>query len=273
MPKVSVLMATYNRAKFLDRSIESVRAQSFKDWELIIMDDASTDTTPEVARAWAKKEPRVVYVRGELNLHTTKNYNRGFSHAKGEYIAMLDDDDAWSDPDKLRKQAEFLGEHPDYVAVGGGMIVIDAQGKELYRYLKPHTDRDIRDRMLLTNPIANSTSMFRRATAEKVGWYDATLRWSGDRDFFAKMGLVGKLYNFPEYFSYYTMAGQNASITSMRPHLKVSLQVMNRYHDKYPKYHPALFVNWSQYIYSFFPLWIKKLIHRSLARVKRFLVG
>lgn len=262
-------MPTWNRAEIITRAIESARAQSFKDWELVIADDGSTDNTPEILREWQKKEPRIKYVRSDVNQGPAKNYNQGFRLACGEYIAIHDDDDAWCDSRKLEKQVAFLDKNPEYVACGGGMIVTDRQNKELYRYLKPETDRQIREYMLFSNPMANSTTIFRRATAEAVGWYDGSLRYNADRDFWLKLGLRGKLYNFPEYFAYYTMSGKNISMLKIREHFRVALLVMRRYRKNYPHYLPALLFNWIQYAYSWLPPFIERPLHRTLARLKR----
>jgi len=270
---VSILMATWNRAPMIGRTIESVREQSFKDWELIIADDGSTDNTPQVVRDWQKKEPRITYVRSEINQGISKNYNKGLRLTRGEYVAMIDDDDPWCDKNKLKKQVEFLDKNKDYVGCGGGVVVVDSSGKELYRYLKPLKDDAIRSRMLFSNPMANSTTLWRRSVGERVGWYDETTRYSGDRDFWLKLGLRGKLCNFPEYFSHYTMGESNTSIAKIRPHLKASLIIMRRYKKDYPNYLPALALNWLQYLYAFLPVFIRKIIHRSLARLKRMVVG
>ena len=271
-PQVSILMATYNRAGFIGPAIESVRKQTFQDWELIIADDGSTDDTEKVVKEWQKKEARIVYTQSETNQGISKNYNRGLLLAKGEYVAMIDDDDPWSDNGKLEKQIKFLDSHPDYVGCGGGVIVVDTKSEELYRYLKPETDEEIRKYILFSNPMANSTTLFRRAAGEKVGWYDETTRYSGDRDFWLKMGLVGKLYNFPEYFSYYTMSDSNTSVQKIRPHLKASLMVMKRYKGKYPGYFLALMLNTVQYYYAFLPSSLRRMLHTTLARLKRMVV-
>jgi glycosyltransferase involved in cell wall biosynthesis len=271
-PKVSILMATWNRASIISRAIESVLEQSFRDWELIIADDGSTDNTPEVVNDWQKKEARIVYVRSVVNQGISKNYNQGLRVARGEYVAMIDDDDPWCDNDKLKKQVDFLDKNPEYVGCGGGVIVVDPSGRELYKYFKPESDKEIRKYMLFSNPMANSTTVFRRKVGEKVRWYDETVRYSGDRDFWLKMGLQGKLYNFPQYFSYYTMSDENTSIAKIRPHLKASLMIMRRYKKNYPNYHAALVFNWVQYLYSFMPLFVRNLVHRSLARLKRRVV-
>ena len=270
---VSILMATWNRAGMISRTIESVRSQTIKDWELIIADDGSTDNTPEVISKWQKSEGRIVYIQSKINEGISKNYNKGLRVAKGEYVAMIDDDDPWCDDRKLEKQIKFLEENREYAGCGGGMIVVDKSGKELYRYFKPKTDADIREKMLFGNPVANSTTLFRRAVGEDVGWYDESTLYSGDRDFWLKMGLKGKLYNFPEYFSYYTMSGENTSTVKIRPHLKASLMVMRRYKGKYPHYLPALAFNLTQCAYSYLPGFIRKLVHYSLARLKRRVIG
>lgn len=279
MAKLSIIMPTWNRANIIGKAIDSVRAQTFSDWELIISDDGSTDDTPQVVREWQKKDalpvgrqPRIVYVRGGVNQGPSKNYNQGFRLAKGEYIAIHDDDDAWADPKKLEKQVAFLDKNPEYVACGGGMVVVDEAGKELYRYLKPETDAQIRAHALFSNPMANSTTMFRRAVADAVGWYDESWKYNSDRDFWLKLGICGKCYNFPEHFSYYTMSGENITIVKIREHFKAALDIMRRYKRKYPHYYPALAFNLLQYAYSFLPAPIERLTHRALARLKRLAV-
>ena len=274
-------MPTWNRAQMLGHAIESVRAQDFADWELIISDDGSTDNTPEVVKNWLaslerersgqKKEACIKYIRSEINQGPAKNYNQGFRLARGEYVAIHDDDDLWADPRKLEKQVAFLENNREYVGCGGGMIVIDKDGKELYRFLKPETDRQIRAYMLFSNPMANSTTIFRRAAGEAAGWYDETEKYNSDRDFWLKLGLKGKLYNFPEHFSYYT-SGENISVVKMREHFKVALAVMRRYRKDYPHYRAALIFNWIQYIYSFLPPFIEKPLHYSLTHLKRWAV-
>lgn len=266
-------MATYNRAGLIGSAIQSARSQSFSDWELIIADDGSTDDTPRAVAEWAKKEPRIIYTRSGKNVGISRNYNRGLRMSKGEYVAMLDDDDPWCNDDKLKKQIEFLDKNREYVGCGGGMIVVDGNGKEIYRYLKPETDKAIREKMLFGNPMANSTTVFRRSAGEKVGWYDESTRYSGDRDFWLKLGLIGKLRNLPEYFSYYLLANDNTSIKKAKPHLKASLMIMKRYKGKYPHYVAALIFNYFQYFYAFIPEAIRKKIHPALAKMKRKLAG
>ena len=272
-PKVSILMGTYNRAHFLESALAALQAQTFSDWELIVPDDGSRDNTPEVARRLAASEPRMTYLRHDDNQGISVNYNRGFARCRGEYVAMIDDDDRWCLDQKLSTQIDFLDRNPEYVGCGGGLIIVDLEGKEMCRYLKPETHEAIRTAMFFPNPMANSTTLFRREAGERVGWYDDSIRYSGDRDFWMKMGLLGKLYNFPDYLSFYTMGSQNTSIVHMKPHLKTSLMLTQRYHDKYPGYSRAIVINYLQYWYAFLPPGLHQAIHTTVARGKRKLFG
>ena len=273
LPRVSIVMGTYNRARMIGRAIEALRRQTFTDWELIIADDCSTDDTPATVLAWAEREPRIVSLRNEVNEGISRNYNTALRRARGEFIAMLDDDDVWGVDDKLARQVAFLETHPDYVGCGGGLVVITSEGQELYRYLKPETDDRIRRMMLLSNPMANSTTLFRRSAGEQVGWYDESMRYSGDRDFWMKMALVGKLHNFAEYLGFYTTGSHNTSIIHIKPHLKASLMLTSRYRTKYPNYPLALALNYAQYWYAFLPQCIRRSTHTSVIRVKRAVSG
>jgi hypothetical protein len=123
--------------------------------------------------------------------------------------------------------------------------------------------------MLFSNPMANSTTLFRREAGERVGWYDGDLRYSGDRDFWMKMALIGKLHNFQQYLGYYTKGTHNTSIRNIRPHLKTSLMLTTRYRKEFPYYLPALALNYVQFGYALLPEVIRRSTHTGAVRVKR----
>ena len=112
-PKVTVILPTYNRAAYLTQAIDSIRAQTLKDWELIIVDDASGDTTPGMVEAWTQQDPRIRYYRHNTNQGAATARNTGLKHARGTYIAFQDDDDM-SHPERLHKQLEDLKTRPRY---------------------------------------------------------------------------------------------------------------------------------------------------------------
>lgn len=272
-PLVSVVMPTYNRAHLLDKAIGSVISQSFSDWELVISDDASKDHTQAIVEEWQRRDDRIRPLRNKVNLGLTKNYNNVMKAARGTYIALIDDDDQWLHPDKLKLQIEFLKSHANYVGVGGGMVVVDQEGKELFRYLQPETDAAIRKTILFSNSMANATTMFRKSAGEKVGFYNEAIHRGADRDFWLKMGKVGKLHNLSEYLAYYTVAGQNSLFKNQRELFGSSLAIIKRYKNDYPNYLPALAFNAGMYAYSFLPESLRQLINMPLFYIKRKTFG
>ncbi len=109
MAEVSIITPAHNAENFLPETIDSVLDQTFRDWELIVVDDCSTDRTFEIASAYAAKDPRVRVLRNEVNSGVAATRNRGLEVASGDYIAFVDSDDLWL-PEKLEKQLRFMKE-------------------------------------------------------------------------------------------------------------------------------------------------------------------
>lgn len=128
MPKVSILMGIYNCAPTLREAIDSILAQTFADWELILCDDGSTDDTYAIADEYRRKDPeRFVLLQNEKNMGLNHTLNRCLQAARGEYCARMDGDDV-SLPDRLEKEAAFLDTHPEYAIVSTPMIFFDESG-------------------------------------------------------------------------------------------------------------------------------------------------
>ncbi len=269
-PRVSIIIPTYNRLKMLEKSIESVFAQSYKDWELIIIDDASTDETEERMTQLASREKSVRYMRiPRIEGKGISEYlNIGLRNSKGEYIARIDDDDYWCHKDKLKMQVEFLDKNPEYVVVGGGVILVDENGDELFKYLKKETDEEIRRFALYSNPFTHATVMFRKETAMKLGGY-RSMKHVEDMELWLRMGKVGKLYNFKEYFITYMTAGQNKSFLQQRENSRTVVDVVKMHGKNYPNFRKAYILNYVQYSYSFLPVFIKKHLQSFMYYFKR----
>jgi len=267
-PKVSILMATYNRPQFIGASIKSVIGQTFGDWELIISDDSENDATEKAVEFFAKKDKRVRYFHRPAKGTIANSSNFALAQAKGEYVAILDDDDAWADPDKLGKQSKFLDDHPDCGGCGGGIITMDERGVETGRILKPVTDHVIRQVALFANPVANSTGMFRRALG---GLYDESLPQFADWDFWLRLGTKSKLYNFPEYFLNYRMWGGTASFANQRQNVDLAFVIVRRYRRDYPGFTKAMLLTSLYWCYARFPLFVRRTLNTSLSRAKKYL--
>ena len=123
---VSIIMPSYNTAEFIAESIQSVLEQSYEDWELLIVDDCSTDNTDEVVKPYLSDE-RIKYLKNERNSGAAVSRNRALREAKGKWIAFLDSDDLWM-PDKLSKQINFMEEH-GYSFTYTNYVEIDIDGK------------------------------------------------------------------------------------------------------------------------------------------------
>ncbi|MCU0373646.1 MAG: hypothetical protein MUE56_10465, partial [Ignavibacteria bacterium] len=162
----------------------------------------------------------------------------------------------------------FLEKNDDYVLVGGGVIAIDENEIELFRYLENETDTQIRKKALLSNPFTHPTVLFRRETAAKIGGY-RILEYAEDWDFWLMLGREGKLYNFPEYFAHYLMAGQNISLKNQRGLAKKLFEIIKAHKDYYPNYWKGVLVNTLQLIHSYTPSFVRKNTTTFLKYIKR----
>src|SRR5258708_9091408 len=129
-PRITVLMPVFNRERFVDEAIQSVVAQEFADFELLIVDDGSTDRTPELLRAWAQRDARIVVVTSPQNQGIPAALNRGLRHARAPYVARLDSDDIMM-PGRLAEQAAVLDRDPEVVLVSCAHETMDSEGKYL----------------------------------------------------------------------------------------------------------------------------------------------
>ena len=239
MPLISIIIIARNREKYIAEAIESALQQSFKDFEFIIIDDASSDKTAEVVAKYAAQDLRIKFHRENINLGITKARNLGLQLAQGKYVAILDSDDAWADSNKLQKQYEFLEKNDDHVAVGGAVIVINENGQEVGRYKNSATDTAIRAGILLRNPFLHSSAMFRRDVAINCGGYgDYTV--GEDYDLFLKLGKFGKLANLDDYLVKYRKHGSGITWSRRVRAAKDHLSIIAKYKKQYPNYFPAL---------------------------------
>jgi glycosyltransferase involved in cell wall biosynthesis len=187
-PKVSVVSTVYNGMPYFDRAIPSILAQSFHDFEFILVDDGSTDGTLAELRKLEEHESRVrVFAPGRLGAAKAVNY--GVAQARGEYIARQDFDDQ-SHPDRLRLQVALLDAHPDVGLVGGYYVLVDERRGERYIRMPPTDHASILAAMARYIPIAHTTATFRRrAWAEADGY--PIVKNLIDLRFYLRIGKLG----------------------------------------------------------------------------------
>ena len=264
-------MLTYNRPQFIDMAIGSIHAQDFPDWELLVVHDGPNEDIPRVMDEWRKRDERVRYLHRPVPGNIAEATNFGLAQARGEYIAVLDDDDYWACPEKLSTQTRFLNDHPDYACCGGGVIVIDPEGREQMRYLKPSAHEQIRRRALIANPMAHSSTLFRRAAALQVGGYDESLAGFQDWDLWLKLGKVGKLYNFTEYFLYYRIWQGSGSFHQSKGNTASALRIIRRHRQDYPGFSAAYAMTMLYYGYARLPAGVRRVSYSMLSRMKKLL--
>ena len=223
-PKISCMMLTHNRKDFLRESIKGVINQTYKDFELIIIDNGSTDGTEEVVKEF--NDERIVYVRNEENFHPGA-LNQMVNLAKGEYIAICDDDDI-SLPERFEKSVEFLEKNLDVAMIGGGVIFIDKEGKETkkVKYPKEPTFDDI---YKSDGMISTPTVIMRKKIIEEVGLYDTTLYIAPDYDLYLRIAKEHKIRNLDFFLSKYRVHNTNASLINLELTAKYRKRVLLKY--------------------------------------------
>lgn len=196
--KISVVMSVFNAEKYLASAIESILCQTYSDFELILINDQSTDGSKQIILEYAQKDPRIVVLENEENIGLTKSLNKGIAVAKGEYIARMDADDI-SVPDRFEKQVAFLEEHPEYSFVSCIGRYIDENGNpEQLRYF-PETNEEIYAMMHKVDCVMHPGVIFRRLDIAKIGNYCEDFRVVQDYDlWFRGMAAGYKFYNIQE---------------------------------------------------------------------------
>ena len=196
-PTVTVLVPVYNRERLVEDAITSVLEQDFPDFELLLVDDGSTDDTPAVLDSWAKRDARIVVVHAERNLGIPGALNLGLAHARGRYVARLDSDDRML-PRRLAEQAAILDARPDVVLVSCAYELVDAAGKPLgvWRGDEPH--EVVRFLLSFFNIVGGGGQvMFRLGEVRAEGGYDTRYPSSEDYDLWVRLLRRGRIHTLP----------------------------------------------------------------------------
>jgi len=198
-PKVTVFVPVYNRVRYVGAAIESVLAQSFTDFELLVVDDGSTDGSADTVRRFA--DPRIRLVANDGNQGIPYTRNRGLELARGAYIAMLDSDDVAA-PRRLERQVAFLDRHPDVATLGGWVEKFDGSGRRIKRLVKPLVPDELKAWLLFRCCHANTTMMGRTAVLRECG-YRAEFPVSEDFDLSVRLAAAGhRAANLPRTLTF-----------------------------------------------------------------------
>lgn len=189
--QVSVIMPVYNMAEFVGEAMESILWQTFSDFEFIIVDDASDDSTNTIINSY--RDDRIVLCINDRNVGNYYSRNKGFRVAKGKYIAVMDADDV-AMPDRLEKQFAYLEKHLEVLAVGSNCVFMPVG----YISKKPSSYREIQLALLGNNCFIHSSLMIRANIFRQLGGYNERYYYSADYDLLCRLAQLGKIENLLE---------------------------------------------------------------------------
>jgi glycosyltransferase involved in cell wall biosynthesis len=198
VPLVSVVIPAFNRAAVLPEALDSVLAQTWKDFEVLVVDDGSTDDTESVLRPYVERDG--IRLLRQANGGPSAARNRGIAAARGKYVAFLDSDDLWL-PIKLAIQIPLLEARPAAVMAYGNLLNFDPDRGTLRLRYRPRSMRtgDLYRLLVYKKLLCQaSTVVVRTAVARRVGGYDESLRRSEDRDFSTRLAREGPFLGVPE---------------------------------------------------------------------------
>ena len=230
-PDVSVIMSVYNGETYLAEAIESVVKQNFKNWELVIINDCSTDSTAEILSEFALKDERIKVHTNEVNLKLPSSLNKAISLCEGKYIARMDADDICL-PDRLEKQYKFMEENSD-VALSSCRFMTVKNGVYASGGAGGRCDSEaIKAMLLVVNPILHPGVIARAEVMKKFN-YDTTLTCTEDLELWTRMAINNqKMQILPECLLIYRLHDKQITSTTLeRQHTEV-LKIQNKFYSE-----------------------------------------
>jgi glycosyltransferase involved in cell wall biosynthesis len=227
---VSVVIPAYNRANVLPRAINSVLAQTYKDFEIIVVDDCSKDNTGEVMKQFS--DPRIRYIKHERNKGGNAARNTGIKASEGEFVAFLDSDDEWL-PIKLEKQLPAFTKS-NVGLVYSGFIFIEESVATQRRYLVNKTE-DFRQDLLVTNFVGTaSVAVVRKVLLNRINGFDETLRSCQDWDLYLRLSEICEFECVAEFLALYHIDRKGKKQISANPVTTISghKRIEEKYTDK-----------------------------------------
>lgn len=192
MPSITVLMSVYNSERWLKESLSSVLNQTFTDFEFIIVNDGSTDSSSQIIDICAREDRRIRVVIKQ-NTGLADSLNQGIQMAKGEWIARIDADD-FCEPNRLEVQYDFAKSHPSLILIGSGLTEINEWGKERRVYNYPNHHKQLLNSLIRRGKFfAHSSALYRTATVRRLGGYRPRIKRAQDRDLWLRLSEVGEM--------------------------------------------------------------------------------
>lgn len=225
-PLISVVTSVYNGEKYLREAIDSILNQTFKDFEFLIINDGSTDSSRDIILSY--DDPRIRLVDNGKNIGLTRSLNKGLRLAKGEYITRMDTDDI-STPDRLGKQVAYMDTHPEKALLGGQAIAINSEGDKITRWHHPIEPGLLRWSLLFGNQFIHSAIILRSALlrAHRLS-YDKAFPYAEDYDLWQKISQFSSVANLADVVIYRREHSRSISALNSQRQEKTVLMLISR---------------------------------------------
>ncbi len=207
-PKVSILLNCFNEERFIKRSLKSIINQTFKNWELIIWDDASTDNTINIIKQF--KDKRIKLFRNKKNLGLGKSRIKAQKYLKGDYVSILDGDDFF-EKKKIQEQVQIFNKHKNVGLISTWTKIQDLNGAQVKKFQSLKKNSEIKKNLIFVNSLPHSSIMYRSKLAKKVGWYSKLYNYAQDYDLTLKILKNSDFYLIKKYLTNCTTLGKNMS--------------------------------------------------------------
>lgn len=227
---VSVIIPTYNVEKYIQEAIHSVQTQIYRNIEIIVVDDCSTDGTYDILQKLARLDSRIKLYRNTKNSKIVYSLNKALSYSSGEYIARMDGDDI-ATPDKIEKQVQYLKDNPHIDLVGVSIVGIDEDGNILKKEKRISSLDVIKKTLLFSSPVGHSW-LCKKTLYDKLGGY-REIPGAEDYDFLLRMATENLLFINIDYYGYYLRKRQGNTMDSNGlKQLKQSNYVIKLYKER-----------------------------------------
>jgi GT2 family glycosyltransferase len=231
-PTISVLMPSYNSAKYLAEAMDSILNQTFGDFEFIIINDGSTDDSESLLRAYEKKDHRIRLIsRGNTGI--VRALNEGLELAQGQYIARMDSDDI-ALPERFAKQVKYMEEHPECVVVGAWGLMIDPEGCPVRLHRHPITHEAIDSAHMNGDfgAVPHSCALIRRDVLQRINGYRKAAEPAEDVDLFLRLAEEGKLANLPECLFKYRLHPTSTGYAKRKKQIQAAFFALEEAHRR-----------------------------------------
>lgn len=227
-PRISVVLPAYNAEKYVRDAVGSILAQSFADFELIVIDDGSKDGTGQILGKIGDRRLRVI--RHERNAGLIAGLNEGIEASTGKYLARMDADDI-CEPSRFLRQIEYLEMHPEVGVLGTAIRIINDQGRPGATFVMPVTPTDVEWAMPMLCPLAHPTVMIRRNLLVEIGGYCTAAVYAEDHDLWWRLEQRTTIANLPEPLLRLRKHSGNVTATQRDRHLAAGAAISKRVVD------------------------------------------